>query len=232
MKFWNWQEQDGEMPELMLNGPIDSDTWWGDEVTPGMFREELSLRKGKKVKVLINSPGGDLFAACEIYTMLKNHAAGVEVEIQSLAASAASVVAMAGNPVKISPAGMVMIHNPLTGVYGNEHDFAQSIAALKEAKQSIINAYRTKTNLSEEELSAMMDREEWMNAKKAKELGFVDEILFKEEEEPKMQAMCWSHKEYTNRVAACMEEMERRKENEAERERMIRVKLDLRKGGR
>ena len=175
-RFWNWKTRD-EGDEMLLNGVIDSESWFGDEVTPKAFRDELAARKGKMVKVCINSPGGDVFAASEIYAMLKDHEGGVEVEIQSLAGSAASVVAMAGNPVSISPTGMVMVHNPWTVVSGNKDDLKEGIKVLEQVEQSIANAYHLKTGLSFEKIGQLMKNETWMDAKKALELGFVDKIL-------------------------------------------------------
>ena len=102
-KFWNWIHDDGGGRILRLEGPIDSENFWGDEITPQMFRKDLEAEEGD-VTVWINSPGGNVFAAAEIYTMLKDYAGKVTVKVASLAASAASVVAMAGDTVQMSPA--------------------------------------------------------------------------------------------------------------------------------
>lgn len=113
-KFWNWiknQDESGaEMRTLFLNGEISDETWFGDEVTPGIFRDELNAGKGP-VNVWINSPGGDVFAAAQIYNMLMDYPYDVTVVIDGLAASAASVIAMAGTKVRMSPVAMMMIHN-------------------------------------------------------------------------------------------------------------------------
>jgi len=183
-KFWNWirdeSAQGADAPRtLFLSGEISDETWWGDEVTPQMFREELESGSGD-VDVWINSPGGDVFAAAQIYNMLRDYKGNVTVKVDGLAASAASVIAMAGDTVTISPVGMLMIHDPSMIAIGNTRAMEQAIAVLNEVKESIINAYAAKTNLSHKKISELMANETWMNAKKAKELGFVDEILFED----------------------------------------------------
>lgn len=178
-KFWNFKNSDSGQNELIFDGPISDETWWGDEITPQTFRDELSKVKGD-LTVWLNSPGGDCFSASQIYTMLRNHNGKITVKIDGIAASAASVVAMAGDEVLISPTGMIMIHNPMTWACGNKADMEKAIAVLDEVKESIINAYVRKSNLSREEISNLMDEETWMNAEKALQLGFVDNILFTE----------------------------------------------------
>ena len=184
-KFWNWlrNDADGES-ELYLDGAIASETWWGDEVTPAAFQAELKQHTGD-VTVWINSPGGDVFAAAQIYTMLRNHPGKVTVKIHGIAASAASVVAMAGDTTLISPVGMLMIHNPSTMAAGETKDMEQAIAVLEEVKESILNAYAAKTGLSRNRLAKMMDAETWLNANEAMRLGFVDGILFAEDDPDK-----------------------------------------------
>ena len=147
-----------------------------------MFRSELQKHSGD-VTVFINSPGGDVFAASQIYTMLRNHPGKVTVKIDGIAASAASVVAMAGEETLISPTGMLMCHNPMTCAMGNKADMEKAIALLDEVKESIINAYVRKTGQSRAKLSHLMDAETWMDANKAVELGFADDILFQKEEQ-------------------------------------------------
>lgn len=142
-----------------------------------MFRSELQKHSGD-VTVFINSPGGDVFAASQIYTMLRNHSGKVTVKIDGIAASAASVVAMAGDETLISPTGMLMCHNPMTCAMGNKADMEKAIALLDEVKESIINAYAEKSHLSRNKIARLMDEETWMNAEKALQLGFVDGILF------------------------------------------------------
>ena len=176
-KFWNFTKNDSGESELFLNGPISEDSWFGDEVTPELFRNELNKHSGD-MTVWINSPGGDVFAASQIYTMLKNHAGKITVKIDGIAASAASVVAMAGDETLIAPTGMMMIHNPSMVAWGNKSDMEQAIKVLEEIKESIINAYETKSGLSRAKIAKMMDEETWLNARKAKSLGLADGILF------------------------------------------------------
>ena len=175
-KFWNWIKDSDETRTLRLEGPIDEESFWGDEITPQMFRDELNAGEGD-VTVWINSPGGNVFAAAEIYTMLKEYEGRVTVKIDGIAASAASVIAMAGDEVVMSPVAMMMIHNPATVIFGEAADLASGIKMLSEVKESIINAYEIKTGLSRAKLSHLMDAETWMDANKAVELGFADEIM-------------------------------------------------------
>ena len=177
-KFWNWvRNEDTGAAELIFNGPISEDTWFGDEITPAMFRNELSKVSGD-LTVWLNSPGGDVFAASQIYTMLRNHKGKVTVKIDGIAASAASVVAMAGDETLIAPTGMLMIHNPSTVAFGNKGAMQKAIELLDEVKESIINAYEEKSGLSRSKIARMMDEETWLNAKKAQPLELVDGILF------------------------------------------------------
>ena len=183
-KFWNWIKDSDETRTLRLEGPIDEESFWGDEITPQMFRDELNAGEGE-VTVWINSPGGNVFAAAEIYTMLKDYKGSITVKIDAIAASAASVVAMAGDTVQMSPVAMLMIHDPSTVAMGNTKDMEKAIEVLNEVKESIINAYASKSGLSHARIANLMSNETWMNAKKAVELGFADEILFsKKEDEP------------------------------------------------
>ena len=177
-KFWNWvRNEDTGNRTLVLNGQISDETWFGDEVTPGLFREELNAGEGD-VTVWINSPGGDVFAAAQIYNMLMEYPGNVDVRIDGIAASAASVIAMAGNKVSMSPVAMMMIHNPMTVAMGDKKVMQQAIDMLDEIKESIINAYELKTGQSRTKIAHMMDAETWFNAKKAVELGFADDILY------------------------------------------------------
>ena len=176
-KFWNWIHDDSGGRVLRLEGPIDSESFWGDEITPAMFREELEAEEGD-VTVWINSPGGNVFAAAEIYTMLKDYKSAVTVKIASIAASAASVIAMAGDKVQMSPTALLMIHDPSTIAMGNAKAMEQAITTLNEVKESIINAYAAKTGLRHNRIADLMSNETWMNAKQAVELGFADEVLY------------------------------------------------------
>ena len=182
-KFWNWVRNEGEKRTLLLDGEISDETWWGDEVTPQLFRSELNAAEGD-IDLWINSPGGDCYAAAQIYNMLMEYKGNVAVKIDGIAASAASVVAMAGSTVEISPLGMLMIHNPMTVSIGDTHEMERTITFLSEIKESIINAYEIKTGLSRVKISRLMDAETWMNAKKAVELGFADSVLYTDVQRP------------------------------------------------
>ena len=197
-KFWNWVRNDNDERILMLNGEISNETWFGDEITPEEFRGELNSGQGK-VTVWINSPGGDCFAAAQIYNMLMEYPGTVDVHIDGIAASAASVIAMAGNHVAISPVGMMMIHNPATVSIGDEREMKKAMEMLSEVKESIINAYELKTGLPRKQLSNMMNAESWMNAQKALELGFADSILYDgDDEDDKPEGMIFSRAAVTN----------------------------------
>lgn len=184
-KFWNWKNrtvQDsgtgGETAErvLELNGTIAEESWFDDDVTPQLFKDELNSGTGD-ITVWINSPGGDCVAAAQIYNMLMDYKGSVTVKIDGIAASAASVIAMAGTKVLVSPVSMLMIHNPMTVAFGNSAEMQKAIDMLASVKDSILNAYEIKTGLSRTKLSHLMDAETWMDANKAIELGFADEIM-------------------------------------------------------
>ena len=174
-RFWNWSGPQNQRV-LTISGTIAEDSWVDDEVTPQVFQDELSQGKGP-IDLWLNSPGGDCVAASRIYTMLMNYPDDVNVKIDGIAASAASVIAMAGTKVSMAPTAMIMIHNPLTIVGGQKEDLDQAAQMLAETKESIINAYELKTNLPREKISSMMDDETWMNVNKAIELGFADDML-------------------------------------------------------
>ena len=176
-KFWNWKNQtETNERTLFLNGTIAEESWFDDDVTPQLFKDELNSGDGD-ITVWINSPGGDCVAAAQIYNMLSAYKGNVTIKIDGIAASAASVIAMAGNTVLMSPVSMMMIHNPATIAFGDHNEFAKAIEMLDEVKESIINAYVIKTGLSRTKLSHLMDSETWMNANKAIELGFADDVI-------------------------------------------------------
>ena len=181
VKFWKWKNKVNNEDEraeriLFLNGTISESSWFDDDLTPQMFKDELNSGDGD-ITVWINSPGGDCVAAAQIYNMLMEYPGNVTVKIDGIAASAASVIAMAGTRVMMSPVSMLMIHNPMTMAFGNTAEMQKAIDMLGEVKESIINAYEIKTGMSRAKLSRLMDAETWMNANKAVELGFADAIL-------------------------------------------------------
>ncbi|WP_429000464.1 head maturation protease, ClpP-related [Succinimonas amylolytica] len=176
-------------------------SWLDDDLTPQMFKDELNSGSGD-ITVWINSPGGDCVAAAQIYNMLIDYRGNVTVKIDGIAASAASVIAMAGTRVLMSPVSMLMIHNPMTMAFGNTAEMQKAIDMLGEVKESIINAYELKTGLSRGKLSRLMDAETWMNANMALELGFADGILQRDvstgNEPQEASAMAYSRAEATN----------------------------------
>ena len=199
-KFWNFSED--EMGRVLhLNGTIASESWVDDDVTPQIFKNELMSGSGP-LTLWINSPGGDVFAAAQIYNMLMDYKDDVTGNIDGIAASAASVIAMAGTTVNMSPVAMMMIHNPMTIAIGDSKEMEKAIAMLSEVKESILNAYEIKTSLSRVQLSHLMDAESWFNAKKALELGFADSILYEPapHEEGTVQSMMFSQAAVTNQL--------------------------------
>lgn len=196
-KFWNWirDETNPDARILRLEGAIAEESWFDDEVTPAAFKAELTSGSGP-ITVWINSPGGDCVAAAQIYNMLMDYPADVTVRIDGIAASAASVIAMAGTKVQMSPVSVMMIHNPLTVAMGDSDEMRRAIQLLDEVKESIINAYEIKTGLSRAKLSHLMDAETWMDAGKAVELGFADEVMKRpaetEDMEPPAVTMLYS----------------------------------------
>lgn len=166
-----------------MHGTIAEESWFDDDVTPQIFKDELNAGSGD-ITVWINSPGGDCVAAAQIYNMLTQYKGNVTVKIDGIAASAASVIAMAGNMVLMSPVSMMMIHNPATVAFGDHAEMQKAIDMLAEVKESIINAYVIKTGLSRSKLSHLMDAETWMDANKAVELGFADDIVTRAETKP------------------------------------------------
>ena len=188
-KFWNWKKiktvdqetgQEAEERILFLNGTIAEESWFDDDVTPALFKDELNAGTGD-ITLWINSPGGDCVAAAQIYNMLSEYPGKVTVKIDGIAASAASVIAMAGNDVQMSPVSMMMIHNPATIAWGDHTEMKKALELLDAVKESIINAYVLKTGQSRAKLSHLMDAETWMDANKAVELGFADGILYENE---------------------------------------------------
>ena len=192
-KFWKWKNQ-AQVTEtapaertLFLNGTIAEESWFDDDVTPQLFKDELMSGTGD-ITVWINSPGGDCVAAAQIYNMLMDYKGNVTVKIDGIAASAASVIAMAGTKVLVSPVSMIMIHNPMTVAFGDTAEMQKAIEMLGSVKDSIINAYEIKTGLSRAKLAHLMDAETWMDANKAVELGFADEIMTRSAETEDVEA--------------------------------------------
>lgn len=167
---------------IIPNNYQDVYDWLGmDGTSPRKVAQELT--ENEDVLVNINSVGGDVWSGSEIYTMLKSHKGKVEVNITGLAASAASVIAMSGDVVKMSPTAQLMAHNASTSVVGNKNDVKSTLNQLEEADKSILNAYKNKTGLPDEELAKIMDDTTWLSANTALEKGFIDEIMFAEDKQ-------------------------------------------------
>lgn len=186
MSFWNFVENEdsNEEVELRIEGDItmDDDFWAGlfgiETVTPKGFRQQLAEHKGKNITVWINSSGGNVIAASQIYTALKEHKGNVAVKVDGMAMSAASVIAMAGSETLMSPTSIMMIHNPWVGARGEAKDMRHVADILDEVKETIVNAYQLKTGRSRSKIAKMMDDETWMSAKKALSEGFIDGMLY------------------------------------------------------
>lgn len=183
-KFWNFVPgADNTPPELVLYGDISSSTWWGDEITPRQFSDDLkALGDVSEVVVRINSGGGDVFAAFAIYTQLKDNKAHITVKIDGWAGSAATIIAMAGDVILIPAAGAFMVHDPAMGVYGyyRAGEFTKLAEELQVIKNCIVNAYALKTGKDKDEISAIMEAATWYDGETAVESGFCDELMFEE----------------------------------------------------
>ena len=185
--FWTFRAaaEENAAPELILYGDIASETWWGDEVTPRQFTEELdALGAVPEIVVRINSGGGDVFAANAIYTRLKDNAAKITVKIDGWGASAATIVAMAGDVIEIPGNGVFMVHDPSMGLLGyfNEADLVKLTDEIKVIKQSIVNGYALKTGKPADEIASIMAAETWYDGKQAVEAGFCDKLMFEDAE--------------------------------------------------
>lgn len=185
--FWSFRAaaEENAAPELILYGDIASETWWGDEVTPRQFSDELTaLGPVPEIVVRINSGGGDVFAANAIYTRLKDHAAKITVKIDGWAASAATIIAMAGDVIEIPGNGVFMVHKAkmgLCGYYGDS-DLSKMMEEITVINNSIVNGYALKTGKTAEEITAIMAAETWMDGKQAVEAGFCDKLMFEDAE--------------------------------------------------
>lgn len=183
--FWTFRAaaDKSTAPELILYGDIASETWWGDEVTPRQFSDELNaLGAVSEIVVRINSGGGDVFAANAIYTRLKDNPAKITVKIDGWAGSAATIVAMAGDVIEIPGNGVFMVHDPKMGARGyfSAEDFVKAAEELNVIKNSIVNGYALKTKKDPEEIAAIMAAETWYDGKQAVDAGFCDRLMFED----------------------------------------------------
>lgn len=241
MPFWKFivnqaTETEPESVELRIEGDIVDDDeawlyeWFGmPSTSPNAFKEELSQFKGKDITVWIDSYGGSVFAAAGIYNALKEHDGKVTVKIDSKAMSAASVIAMAGDEVLMSPMAVMMIHNPLTAAYGNMHDLRKVADILDTIKDSIINAYALKTGRSRSKISQMMDDETWMSANVAVKEGFADGILYQDGKPEVGDVAAFSRLAIVNSANRSMQDVMKfisKQRQQDEKERLL-LELDL-----
>jgi len=218
-QFWNWVRNEDGIRTLTIDGVIAEESWFDDDITPKLFREQLNAGTGDVV-IWVNSPGGDCVAASQIYTMLMEYKGRVTVKIDGIAASAASVIAMAGTEVLMAPTSLMFVHNPLTVAIGDTEEMQKAIAMLDEVKESIITAYELKTGMSRAKLAHLMDAETWMNAQKAIELGFADGILTRESERVSdltVNSYQFSRRAVTNSLLNKLEHMQASKQSATEK---------------
>lgn len=181
--FWNFvPATESKPPELLLYGDISSGrSWWSDNITPAQFNQELAaLGSVEELVVRINSGGGDVFAANAIYCRLRDLGAKVTVKIDGWAASAATIIAMAGDVIQIPRNGVFMVHDPAMTVWDTfrAEDFDKMAQELRVIKQSIVNAYTDRTHMKTEEINAIMAAETWWTGEEAVAKGFCDSLMF------------------------------------------------------
>lgn len=227
-RFWNFKEiknadNNTESIELRIEGEIVSNDnawiyeWFEVEHTsPNSFRSELSNYKEKDITVWIDSYGGDVFAGAGIYNALKEHKGKVTVKIDGKAMSIASVIAMAGDEILMSPVSVLMIHNPWTTAQGDMRDMRKTAEVLDIIKDTLMNAYINKTGKSKEEIASMLDDETWMSSNVAIQQGFADDVLYHEEGQPIRNNMSFNRMKILNSANASLNkfiEMQKKKNN-------------------
>jgi ATP-dependent Clp protease protease subunit len=178
--FWRWVNIDTDQPEMEIDGVISQYSWFEDEITPKIFKEQLYQNgRGGPVLMKLNSPGGDVIAAAKMRAIMTDYPGEITVRIEGMAASAAVIVAISGRRVQITDAAYMMIHDPAVVVFLAQLDI-ETLGKLRDdlraIKDGIVPAYSAKTGLTEERIARMMTSETWMSAREAVELGFADEI--------------------------------------------------------
>lgn len=233
MKFWEFlNKNDDKHVELRIEGDIidDDEAWfyeWFGESTasPNAFRSEIAEHEGKNLTVWVDSNGGSVFAGAGIYNALKEHKGKVTVKVDGKAMSAASVIAMAGDEVQMSPGSIMMIHNPLTGVYGNQHDIRKVADILDEIKESIINVYELKSGRTREDISQMMDDEKYMSAKTAVNEGFADSVMYSDSDQTIENSFAFNRMAIVNSAKDDFEKVLNR--SRADEREVLSLELDL-----
>ena len=182
MKQWYKIENKGDRAEIWIYEEIGEDFWSGDGITAKSFQKDLATIKAGQIDLHINSPGGSVWDGLTIANLLKQHPANITTYIDGLAASIASVIALAGDRVVMAENALFMIHNPRGGfsIFDDddaiEKEAAKFVEVLRKVKSSISQAYLARVNKTEDEIMEMMKAETWLNAEQALELGFIDEI--------------------------------------------------------
>jgi len=240
VRCWNFvkneaTETEPESIELRIAGDIIDDEdawlyeWFGIEAaSPNAFKDELSKYAGKDITVWIDSYGGSVFAAAGIYNALKEHKGAVTVKIDGKAMSAASVIAMAGDQILMSPVAVMMIHNPLTEVYGYASDLRKTADVLDEIKETIVNAYQLKTGRSRNKISSLMDDETYMSAKTAVKEGFADGMLYEDEKVTEALNFAFNRHEMLDSTTDAVKRMValQKPDNTAEKDKLL-LQIDL-----
>ncbi|MBQ9631376.1 MAG: Clp protease ClpP [Lachnospiraceae bacterium] len=168
------------MREILLNGYIDDEVWFGDEITPDALHDLLYAERkdtSEDVHIRLNSYGGSCNAAVRMHDDLAAYPGKVSITISGTAASAATVLCMAADSLDMTPGSLYMIHDPSIVAMGNVHDLKDAIRLLEASKESILNVYETRMKITREQASAMMSKTTWMDAQEALEDGFIDSIL-------------------------------------------------------
>lgn len=168
--------------EILVEGVIRGEEFFGDEFTPDMVREELAIANGKPIRIAINSPGGDCFAGAAIFNALEQYEGRKIVRVDGVAASMASIIAMVGDEIYMSPGSTMMVHKPSAGAYGNTDDLKRTISMLDALEETMIDVYKRRTGLSEDKIAGLLEEEKWMSPAEAVELGFADK--FDKESQP------------------------------------------------
>jgi ATP-dependent Clp protease protease subunit len=239
MRYWNFinkvaTESEPESVELRIDGDIVDDEdvwfyeWWGDPATsPNAFREELKIHAGKPLAVWIDSYGGSVFAAAGIYNALREHKGGVTVKIDGKAMSAATIIAMAGDKIFVSPTAIMMIHNPLTYAAGYASDLRKAADVLDTVKEAIMNAYVIKTKRSRAKISELMDAETYMSAKTAIKEGFADEMLYSESEAKPVEMAFNRHAILNSTNDAIKRIVDKQKPDNSQALALLKLQLEL-----
>lgn len=185
-KFWNLKKK-GNSAELLIYGEISGMLLWGDEVVPKDIDNELkAMGDVSEIIVRINSPGGDVFAGVAIHAMLSRHKAKKTVYVDGIAASIASVIAMAGDEIVMANGSMFMVHNPMSIVFGNSNEFRSMADRLDTVRDAFMSIYTEKTGMTDKEIISLLDAETWMTADEAISMGFATKL------------------EQGNKIAACI----------------------------